>query len=83
MFELEDTARRYQILASHTSDVIVDCRLDGTITWVSPSVTPVLGWLAAEVVGNSNAERRVPDPRSWPGDDVDRPRPEKQPSNKI
>ena len=43
--------RRYRTLAENATDVVYTLNLDGTITWVSPSVTDIFGWLPDEVVG--------------------------------
>ncbi len=47
---------RYRLLAENSTDVVLHTGPDGTITWVSPSVTPTLGWRPDELVGG-----RVPD----------------------
>jgi PAS domain S-box-containing protein len=48
---LEEADRRFRILAQHTSDVVIDCQLDGTIIWVSPSVEKALGFLPEQWLG--------------------------------
>jgi diguanylate cyclase (GGDEF)-like protein/PAS domain S-box-containing protein len=40
----------YRLLAENASDIITRVRLDGTRLYVSPSVTQVLGWTAAEML---------------------------------
>ncbi len=49
--DLEEMDRRYRILARHTTDVVVDCTFDGTITWVSPSITKALGFHPEQWLG--------------------------------
>lgn len=58
---LEEADRRYRILAQHTSDVVLDCLPDGTITWVSPSVEKVLGFRPAQWLGRRPQDLVVDD----------------------
>jgi PAS domain S-box-containing protein len=41
----------FRLLAENASDIVIQAAPDGTITWVSPSVTHELGWHPDEVVG--------------------------------
>ena len=50
---LADSERRYRLLAENTSDVIMEADDSDRVVWVSDSVTAVLGWQPAEVVGRS------------------------------
>ncbi len=52
---LEESERRYRVLAEHSTDVVYETDLDGVIVWASPSVEEVLGWTPAEVVGKRSA----------------------------
>jgi integral membrane sensor domain MASE1 len=45
---LRDGERRYQVLAENATDIVVSMRLDGRLTYVSPRVTPVLGYAPRE-----------------------------------
>jgi diguanylate cyclase (GGDEF)-like protein/PAS domain S-box-containing protein len=56
----------FRLLAENSSDVVVRVDCDGTIKWVSPSVSPLLGWSLAEWLGrditsflSSTSERAV------------------------
>lgn len=42
---------RYRLLAENASDVVVQSSPDGTIEWVSGSVTALLGWQPSDVIG--------------------------------
>ncbi len=46
-----DADQRYRLLAEHSSDVVIQSAPDGTVEWVSPSVTAALGWAPADLVG--------------------------------
>jgi PAS domain S-box-containing protein len=50
---LDDADRRHRILAQHTSDVVLDCAVDGTIVWASPSVQKTLGVGPEEWLGRT------------------------------
>jgi PAS domain S-box-containing protein len=59
--ELAETSRRYKLLAENASDYVVEASLDDVITWVSPSVTAVLGWQPEQIVGRSWFDFAHPD----------------------
>jgi len=44
-------AERYKLLAENVNDVVVLGDNDGTIVWVLPSVTAILGWSPEEMAG--------------------------------
>ncbi len=49
---LEESERQYRLLADNSSDVVL--RMTGSvIDWVSPSVTPALGWAPKDWIGHS------------------------------
>ena len=60
---LQDSERRYRILADHSSDIIVRARMDGTRVYVSPSVTDVLGWTPEEQLGPARRDLVHPEDR--------------------
>jgi diguanylate cyclase (GGDEF)-like protein/PAS domain S-box-containing protein len=60
----------YRLLATTSSDVVWRIRGDDSaIVWVSPSVTELLGWAPAELVGTDVRDLVHPDDRSAPGHD--------------
>jgi len=42
--KLAESERRYRLLAESASDVVYTHDMNGSVDWVSPSVTQVLGW---------------------------------------
>ncbi len=44
---------RFQLLAENSSDIVIRVGREERVRWVSPAVTPVLGWLPDEWVGRS------------------------------
>ena len=58
---LEASEERYRLLAENVSDVVVMGTADGTLTWVSPSVTATLGWAPEDLVGHEVPEFVRPD----------------------
>ncbi|GJE39597.1 PAS domain-containing hybrid sensor histidine kinase/response regulator [Methylobacterium persicinum] len=58
---LRETERRYRLLAEHASDIIVFSDLDTTRRYVSPAVTPILGYDPAELTGTRPLEFVHPD----------------------
>lgn len=43
---------QFRLLAENSSDVVIRISRDGTVLWVSPSVTSVLGWSQADCIGH-------------------------------
>lgn len=48
---LAASEERFRLLAENSSDVVMLMDMGGRITWVSPSLTPALGWSPAEWIG--------------------------------
>uniref|UniRef100_A0A372IS91 diguanylate cyclase n=2 Tax=Paracidobacterium acidisoli TaxID=2303751 RepID=A0A372IS91_9BACT len=48
-----ENERRFRMLAENARDVIVLTDLDGRRLYVSPAVTPILGWAPRDLVGGS------------------------------
>ncbi len=42
---------RYRLLAENASDIVWQLDPSGNVTWVSPSVEPILGWRPEDLVG--------------------------------
>ncbi|HEV2890363.1 MAG TPA: EAL domain-containing protein [Frankiaceae bacterium] len=53
--DLQESAARFRSLVQHASDVVVVLDQQACISYVSPSVTRVLGYLPDELVGTSGA----------------------------
>lgn len=58
---LRESERRYRLLAEHASDIIVFSDLDTTRRYVSPAVTPILGYAPEELTGTRPVESIHPD----------------------
>lgn len=52
---------RYRLLAENASDTVALSQADGTITWVSTSVTAMLGWQPSDFVGRRVLDLIHPD----------------------
>ena len=49
--KLAASEEQFRLLAENSSDVVIRIGRDGTVLWVSPSVTSVLGWSQADCIG--------------------------------
>ena len=58
---LAASERRLRLLFENMADVVVEGSNEGVVTWVSPSVTEVLGWEPEEFVGRYFTEFVHPD----------------------
>jgi PAS domain S-box-containing protein len=58
---LSRSEARYRLLAENASDVVMSMKPDGTIDWVSPSVTDILGWRPRDLVGRQALDLAHPD----------------------
>ena len=54
--QLQESAALYQIIADRTGDIIMATKMDGTIRYVSPSMTAIGGYDPAEVIGRQSME---------------------------
>ncbi len=50
---LHAAARHFQVLSDNSTDVVAQTDTQGTIIWVSPSVTDLLGWESSMLVGRA------------------------------
>jgi diguanylate cyclase (GGDEF)-like protein/PAS domain S-box-containing protein len=50
---LHASARHFQVLSENSTDIVAQTDPQGIITWVSPSVTAVLGWETGLLAGTS------------------------------
>lgn len=53
---LAASEEHFRLLAENSSDVVFRLANDGRILWVSPSLTPTLGWLPQEWLGRVGTE---------------------------
>ncbi len=56
LVKLTASEEEFRLLAENSCDVIVRLDLSDRIQWMSPSITPVLGWTQAEGVGRDGRE---------------------------
>ncbi len=60
---LKDSERVFRQLAESSADVVWQADLERRVTYVSPAITPTLGWSQAEVMGTSLADLVHPEDR--------------------
>ncbi|MFM7293053.1 MAG: PAS domain S-box protein, partial [Planctomycetia bacterium] len=53
---LAASEEQFRLLAENSTDVILRLDSNDTILWISPSITPVLGWPPAETIGRDGRE---------------------------
>ncbi len=54
--KLAASEEQFRLLAENSTDVILRLDTNDTILWISPSVTPVLGWKQADGIGRDGKE---------------------------
>ena len=59
--ELEQAKEHYRLLVENSTDVVVQGNNEGIITWITPSVTGLVGWLPDEMVGRDFSQFVHPD----------------------
>ena len=62
--ELAKNQRRLEIIASNSADLLYTLDAHGLFTWVSDSVTPLLGYAPEQLIGTQHLEFVHPDDRS-------------------
>jgi PAS domain S-box-containing protein len=63
--ELRRSEERFRALIERSSDMVTLQERDGTITYVSPSTSRLLGYALTDLVGRSLLEAVHPDDRTW------------------
>lgn len=58
---LAESEARYRMIADRTTDVVIETDADWCITWISPSITPVLGFDPTEVIGRFALDVAAPE----------------------
>lgn len=53
---LAASEEQFRLLAENSTDVILRLDMNDTILWISPSVTPVLGWTPEDALGHDGKE---------------------------
>lgn len=64
MAEIAASERRYRLLAENASDIVWEINAEGVLTWISESITRVLGWLPDQVLGKSSLDLFHPEGRA-------------------
>jgi len=59
--DVEESERRFRLLAEASSDIIILSDLDNRRRYASPAITEVLGWMPEEAVARSFREAAHPD----------------------
>ncbi|MTI21142.1 PAS domain S-box protein [Fulvivirga sp. RKSG066] len=59
--ELQESQKRYQLLANNIQDLVVIHEPDSTYIWVSPSVERILGYTPEELIGKLHFDNIHPD----------------------
>lgn len=58
---LAESEARYRMIADRTTDVVIETDADWQITWISPSIKPVLGFDPTEVIGRFALDVAAPE----------------------
>ena len=61
---LQDSERRYRVLAEHANDIVMSMALGGRITYVSPRAKTVLGYAPDNLIGSYYPDLVLPDDRA-------------------
>lgn len=56
MEKLAASEEQFRLLAENSTDVILRLDTNDTIRWISPSLTPVLGWTPEDAIGHDGKE---------------------------
>jgi PAS domain S-box-containing protein len=58
---LQESEKRFRLLAEHSDDIISEHDIDGTITYITPSVEKVLGYVKEDIIGRQFLDFVHPD----------------------
>lgn len=61
---LQDSERRYRVLAEHANDIVMSMGLGGQLTYVSPRAKTVLGYAHDDLIGSYYPDLVLPDDRA-------------------
>jgi diguanylate cyclase (GGDEF)-like protein/PAS domain S-box-containing protein len=61
---LQDSERRYRVLAEHANDIVMSMGLGGRLTYVSPRAKTVLGHAPDDLIGSYYPDLVLPDDRT-------------------
>lgn len=62
--KLRESEGRYRMLADHSSDILMQCAVDGTLTYVSPALRQLAGYEPEALVGKPVSGMIAPE--DWP-----------------
>lgn len=60
---VQQREEEFRLLAENASDIVARVSADGTVEWISPSITTVLGWESAPLIGTRPWDLLHPDDR--------------------
>ncbi len=63
--QLRNTDALFHLIVTHSTDVITVADVDGTIQYVTPGVTTLLGYRPSEMIGTRLFERAHEEDREW------------------
>jgi diguanylate cyclase (GGDEF)-like protein/PAS domain S-box-containing protein len=61
---LQDSERRYRVLAEHANDFVMSMGLGGRLTYISPRAKTVLGYAPDDLIGSYYIDLVLPDDRT-------------------
>lgn len=62
--DAEQSELYFRLIAENANDIMWRNDVDGVVTWISPSITRILGWEPADLVGRSMVDVIHPEDRS-------------------
>jgi diguanylate cyclase (GGDEF)-like protein/PAS domain S-box-containing protein len=61
---LAESEALFRLLAENASDVVYQADAQGKITWITPSISPLLGWDPQAMIGTEGVDVVVPEDRA-------------------